>query len=361
MKSTLRELFTAGRSGKGAAYILPRRPSLMTEISERNEVKMKRILVTLPVTEEQKQQYADRAPEAEFVFCRKEDVTKEMVSGVTAVIGNIAPSMLAGNQKIEWVQLNSAGTDGYLADGVIAGTAVLTNATGAYGVAIAEHMTGQLLMLLKRFPSYLEQQKAHIWKDSGKVRPIIGSRVLIVGLGDIGMEFASRMKAFGAHVTGIRRTLREKPDCVDETDTAEHLEKHLAQADVVAVCLPGTRDTFHMFSERQFAAMKEGAVFINVGRGNIVDTEALVKALKEGKLWGASLDVFEQEPLPGDSELWSCPNLLITPHVSGGFHLQYTVDRIVEISLKNLDAYMHGRDYVSVVDRTTGYKVSGSV
>jgi phosphoglycerate dehydrogenase-like enzyme len=148
---------------------------------------------------------------------------------------------------------------------------------------------------------------------------------------------------------------------MDEMDTAENLEKRLAQADVVAVCLPGTRETFHLFSERQFAAMKEGAVFLNVGRGNIVDTEALVKVLKEGKLWGASLDVFEQEPLPEDSELWSCPNLLITPHVSGGFHLPYTVDRIVEISLKNLAAYIHHEEYVSVVDRATGYKVSGSL
>ena len=322
---------------------------------------MKRILVTLPVTEEQKRQYSNIAPEAEFIYCRKEEVTAGLAARVTAVIGNIAPSLLAVNQGIEWVQLNSAGIDGYLAEGVLSGSAVLTNATGAYGTAIAEHMTGQLLMLLKKFPVYLENQKNRIWKDAGRVRPIIGSNILIVGAGDIGMEFASRMKAFGAYITGIRRTVREKPDCMDEMDTAENLEKRLAQADVVAVCLPGTRETFHLFSERQFAAMKEGAVFLNVGRGNIVDTEALVKVLKEGKLWGASLDVFEQEPLPEDSELWSCPNLLITPHVSGGFHLPYTVDRIVEISLKNLAAYIHHEEYVSVVDRATGYKVSGSL
>lgn len=116
-----------------------------------------------------------------------------------------------------------------------------------------------------------------------------------------------------------------------------------------------------MFSVRQFAAMKEGAVFLNVGRGNVVDTEALVDALKTGKLSGASIDVCEKEPLPGEEELWDCPNLLLTPHVSGGFHLKYTVDRIVDISLKNLNVYINGGEYLSVVDRRTGYKISGSV
>ena len=101
---------------------------------------MKRILVTLPVTEEQKRQYSNIAPEAEFIYCRKEEVTAGLAARVTAVIGNIAPSLLAVNQGIEWVQLNSAGTDGYLAEGVLSGSAVLTNATGAYGTAIAEHM-----------------------------------------------------------------------------------------------------------------------------------------------------------------------------------------------------------------------------
>lgn len=322
---------------------------------------MKKILVTLPISAEQKKRYEDTAPEAEFIFCRKEEVTAETVGMLTAVIGNLSPSMLAGNQGIEWVQLNSAGTDGYLEEGVLSKTAVLTNATGAYGVGIAEHMTGQLLMMLKKFPVYLENQKSHIWKDAGTVRPVFGSRILIVGMGDIGTEFAVRMKAFGAYVAGLRRTVREKPDCVDEMDTIENLEQQLALADVVAVCLPGTKETFHMFSGRQFAAMKDGAVFLNVGRGNVVDTEALVEALKTGKLSGASIDVCEKEPLPGDEELWDCPNLLLTPHVSGGFHLQYTVDRIVEISLKNLNAYMHGGEYFSVVDRSTGYKVSGAL
>lgn len=322
---------------------------------------MKKILVTLPVTAEQKKLYADTAPEAEFIFCRKEEVTAEMVGSLTAVIGNIPPSMLAENQAIEWVQLNSAGTDGYLAEGVLSETAVLTNSTGAYGVGIAEHMTGQLLMLLKKFPVYLENQKLHIWKDAGTVRSICGSRILIVGMGDIGTEFAVRMKAFGAYVAGLRRTVREKPACVDEMDTIDNLERQLALADVVAVCLPGTKETFHMFSIRQFAAMKEGAVFLNVGRGNVVDTEALVDALKTGKLSGASIDVCEKEPLPGEEELWDCPNLLLTPHVSGGFHLKYTVDRIVDISLKNLNVYINGGEYLSVVDRRTGYKISGSV
>lgn len=321
---------------------------------------MKRILVTLPVTKEQKRKYETTAPQAKFIFCKRDEVTKELLSGIQAVIGNVPPALLKGNVGLEWVQLNSAGTDGYLAEGVLPAKTVLTNATGAYGVGIAEHMTGQLLMMMKKFPVYLENQKHHLWKDAGMVRSIFGSRILIVGMGDIGMEFAVRMKAFGAYVAGLRRTVREKPPCVDEIDTIDHLEEQLNLADVVAICLPGTKETYHMFSDRQFKLMKEGAYFINIGRGNIVDTEALKDALMRGRLSGASVDVCETEPLLQEEELWSCPNILITPHISGGFHLQYTVDRIVEISLKNLAAYVGGQEYVSVVDRATGYKASGT-
>lgn len=316
---------------------------------------MKRILVVLPVTEEQKYAFAAVSPEVEFVYRERREVTGELAGSVNAVIGNIPAPLLAGNENLEWVQLNSAGTDGYLEAGILPEKTVLTNATGAYGIGIAEHMIGQLLMLYKKFPLYLENQKAHSWKDGGTVRSVYGSRVLIVGLGDIGMEFAMRMKAFGAYIVGIRRTLRAKPDFADEIDTMDHLENQLALADVTAICLPGTKETRHLFGETQLRAMKPGSILLNVGRGNIVETDALVKVLNDGHLGGAALDVCEREPLPAGEALWNCENLLITPHVSGGFHLDLTLKRIVEISRKNLAAYLGGTPYVSVVDRKTGY------
>lgn len=320
---------------------------------------MKRILVTLPVTEEQKKAYAETAPEAEFIYRKRSALTAGDVKNVTAVIGNVLPEWLAENPDIEWVQLNTAGTDGYLTGGVLPETAVLTNATGAYGVAIAEHMAGALLLLLKKFPAYLDNQRAHLWKDEGMVRSIYGMTILIVGMGDIGTEFAVRMKAFGSHIIGVRRTVSGKPDCVDEIYTADCLPELVKRADVTAICLPGTKETYHLFDEKMLSAMKPGSILLNVGRGSIVDTEALTAALKSGHLGGASVDVCEEEPLPEASGLWDCGNCFITPHVSGGFHMAHTLERIVEISRENLDAYINGGAYVSPVDKNTGYKKSG--
>lgn len=320
---------------------------------------MKQILITLPLTEGQKERFERTAPQCRFIYIDKASVTEEIIKQCSAVIGNLPPALLSKNPDIEWVQLNSAGTDGYTENGILPETAALTNATGAYGVAIAEHMVGALLLLLKKFPSYIENQKNRQWKDEGTVKPIYQTTTLIVGMGDIGTEFAKRMKAFGSHIIGIRRTIQEKPACVDEIYQTEALKEQLKRADIVAICLPGTKETCHLFSREVFHAMKKDSVLLNVGRGNIIDSEALISALEEGRIGGASIDVCEQEPLPEDSPLWNCKNLFITPHVSGGFHLPHTLEQIVEISLKNLEAYLNNTPYVSLVDKKTGYKISG--
>lgn len=316
----------------------------------------RRILVTLPVTEGHKRRLAEAAAGAELLCERDMEKIRELIETVDGVIGNLPPELLKRNRNLGWVQLSSAGTDGYTKEGVLPVDTVLTNATGAYGLAISEHMVGMVLSLLKKFPKYLENQRQHLWKDEGMVRSVYGSRVLIVGLGDIGMEFAVRMKAFGSYIVGIRRTIHEKPDCVDELYTMDALKEELGKADIVASCLPGTEATRGLFGSAMLHSMKRGAVFLNVGRGTAVDTDALAEALREGYLLGAGVDVTEPEPLPPESPLWDCENVIITPHVSGGFHLEYTLDRIVEISCRNLRAYLGEGEYVSPVDRSTGYK-----
>lgn len=320
------------------------------------ERRKRRILVTLPAEERHKIRLAEAAAGAELLYERDMEKIRELIGTVDGVIGNLPPGLLRENPHLGWVQLNTAGTDGYTKEGVLPEGTVLTNATGAYGLAISEHMVGMVLSLLKKFPQYLENQRHHLWKDEGRVRSIYGSRVLIVGLGDIGMEFAVRMKAFGSHIVGIRRTVHEKPDCVDELYTMDSLRQELEKADIVASCLPGTEATRGLFDSTMLHCIKRGAIFLNVGRGTAVDTDALAEALKEGHLCGAGVDVTEPEPLPPESPLWDCENVLITPHVSGGFHLEYTLDRIVEISCRNLSAFLGEGEYVSPVDRSTGYK-----
>lgn len=315
-----------------------------------------RIVVTLPVRETHRQAFAKAAPGAEILYLPGADVTEELLDTVCAVIGNVSPAKLQGKANIRWVQLGSAGTDGYTKPGVLAEGTVLTNASGAYGLAIAEHMLGALLMQMKHLEAYYDSQKKREWSDHGPVTSVYGSTVLVVGLGDIGNEFAVRIHALGGHVIGIRRNPGEKPDYVDQIASLAELDELLPSADVVACSLPGTPATWHLFDERRFARMKEGAIFMNVGRGTVADSGALNEALRSGRLGGACLDVVEPEPLPADHPLWGAPGLLLTPHVSGNYHLAETLERIVQISASNLERFCKGEPLKNRVDFATGYR-----
>lgn len=316
---------------------------------------MKKVLIVLPVTGQQKEAFEQAAPGVELIYSTPEHAP-EYIKEADGVIGNLPPELLKQTSRLRWLQLNSAGAGEYTQEGVLPETVVITNATGAYGVALSEHMMAMLLTLIKKIPLYLENMQHSRWQDEGRVTAIYGSTTLIVGLGDIGEAFARRMKAFGSHIVGIRRTAHGKPDCVDEIYTSDRLKEQLKRADFVAICLPGVKQTCRLFDKEMLFSMKRGALILNVGRGNVIDTLALTEALESGFLSGAALDVTDPEPLPADSPLWQLPGVLITPHVAGGFHLPHTLDFILEISRKNLAAFAGQGEYINVVDRKTGYR-----
>lgn len=316
----------------------------------------KKILVTLPLDASQKQKLTASAGDADLLFLPSSEVTDDLLSTADAVIGNLPPKRLTGARNLKWIQLGSAGADGYTEPGVLPEGAVLTNASGAYGLAISEHMVACLLFLMKNLGAYAENQAEHLWRDRGPVSSIWNSRTLVVGLGDIGGEFAKRMHALGSHVIGIRRHEAPKPDYLDALYQPDRFTDCLRDADVVASCLPGTRETRRLFDREAFAAMKEGAYFLNVGRGSSVDSLALADALNSGHLAGASVDVTDPEPLPADHLLWSARNILITPHISGGDHLPETKERIVGIAADNLSRFVNGKELRNVVDLKAGYR-----
>lgn len=317
---------------------------------------MTQIIITLPVNDRHKAMFAAAAPEANLVYRPAGEVTKELLKTADAVIGNVPAAKLKGYENIRWLQLNSAGTDGYTAPGALAPGTILTNASGAYGPAISEHMIGQLLMQIKHLGAYYDAQKEKRWSDFGTVGSICGSTTLVVGLGDIGGAFARKMKALGSYVVGIRRQTGEKPEYLDELYSLERLDSLLLQADFVACSLPGTKATYHLFDADRLARMKKGAILLNVGRGSAVDSLALDQALRSGHLGGACLDVVEPEPLPADHPLWEAPNLLLTPHVSGFYHLPETLERVVRIAAGNLAAFVSGQTLKNQVDFATGYR-----
>ncbi len=311
------------------------------------------ILVTMELLPEHRGWLEAAGPNETFRFETKPG--REDVRWADVIFGNVPPRLLSPNDRLRWMQTGSAGVDGYLG-GALPDGCVLTNATGAYGLAISEYMVAAWLALLKKLPLYRDRQKECDWRDMGPVGSVWNSTVLVLGLGDIGGEFAKRAKALGAYVIGMRRTGTKKPEFVDELIHPESLPGALSRADCVAVSLPGTEATRRMLDGAAFSAMKDGAVLLNVGRGTVVDTEALLAALRSGKLSGAALDVTDPEPLPADHPLWQMENVLVTPHVSGGFHLRETHDRIVRIMAENLRAYLSGRPLKNIVDMQTGYR-----
>lgn len=329
----------------------------------------KRALVTIPTGERHRNLLQQAAPGWEFRFrgtdtlvCAPQEalpgqpVTQEDVDWAQVILGNVPAAMLHGSPALEWLQTNSAGVEAYIRPGVLAGDTLLTNATGAYGLAIAEHMLGMLLELFKKLELYRDAQKSGAWQSQGAVKAVYGSTVLVLGMGDIGGEFAARCKALGAKVIGVRRSPRPCPEYADEVHLLEDLDSLLPQADVVAITLPGTDATRGLMSRERLAKMKEGAVLLNVGRGFIVDMEALCDALERGHLSGAGVDVTDPEPLPPTHRLWNIPTAVVTPHISGFYHLRETHERIVGIFLENLRHFQAGEPLRNLVDFATGYR-----
>lgn len=318
-----------------------------------------KILVVLPVEDRHKEIFKRAAGGAELVFCSEPSEYEAVLPKMDAIIGNVPVELLKGCRKLSWIQLNNAGTEGFCEPGALPETTVITNATGAYGLAISEFMLGMLLMLYKHLDHYYDQQKEHIW---GRIEPgkgtdpmVSGSTTLVIGLGDIGTTFARKMDALGSHVIGIRKSAAPKPVFVQEQYTMDALPEIIGRADIVAMSLPGYEETRHVINRDILKLMKKNAVLINVGRGMSVDSMALCEALCEGRIAGACLDVTEPEPLPKEHPLWNAPHVLITPHASGGFAVEATLEKVVQLSAENLERFVKGETLVNVVDRATGY------
>lgn len=315
-----------------------------------------RIIVTIPVKLHHIEMLKAACPSAEFFFTngRPDDM---LLGEAEIIIGGIAADQLPLCKKLRFLQLSMAGSDSYAK--LVPQSILLANASGAYGLAISEHMLGVMLMLMKKLHLYRDNQRESLWRDEGGVTTPMGARILIVGLGDIGGEFAKRCTSLGAHCVGIRRTLREMPDYIEEQHTLADLDSLLPDCDVVALALPQSDESIHLFDEKRLRLMKKGAILLNVGRGSAVDSDALAAVLEESRI-SAGLDVTEPEPLPAEHKLWKCPNCIITPHISGYYHLAETHDRIVRIAAENLSAYLNGGKISNLVDRSTGYRENGN-
>lgn len=278
------------------------------------------------------------------------------LAGCEVLFGSFAPRDLKNATDLKWLATASAGVDNYVSDDIYPNpNVILTNSSGAYGIAIAEHLITVTLMLMRRMREYEEGQRQHRWKYLGKIRSIYGSTITVVGIGNIGGNFAKRCKAMGATVRGVKRTPGDKPEYIDELYLTEDLDKAIEGADVVALCLPGTHETKSIMTAERLKKMKKDAILLNIGRGTAIDQEALCEMLKNGELGGAGLDVATPEPLPQDHPLWDLENVVLTPHVSGNDSLDHTTETILELFIRNLPLYAAGKPMNNVIDRKIGY------
>lgn len=271
------------------------------------------------------------------------------------LLGYFPRRLLKGAHNLRWLSLPSAGADKYVDDNLYDGhDFILTNSSGAFGSAIAEQLVMGTLMLLRRMPEYLSQQRQHVWNRVGDLRLLGTSRVAILGTGNLGGTFAGYCAAMGAEPIGISRSGKPAPNFRQVYPMSRRLEA-VRNADVVAACLPLTQETQGVLDRQFFRSMKSGAIFLNVGRGKTVRQTDLIEALRSGHLGGAMLDVAEEEPMPPDCPLWDMENVLITPHISGSDLDPQNTQKIFDIFRGNFIRYVQGQPLQNVVNRTQGY------
>jgi phosphoglycerate dehydrogenase-like enzyme len=270
----------------------------------------------------------------------------------------LSAEFIAKAPKLVWAQAMGVGVDRWMhLEPLVKNDRIqLANLRGSSGPAIAEHAFAMLLALTRDLRLHLENQREGRWaRDGSGVRPIAlaGRTMLVVGLGGIGSEVAERAHGFGMRVIATRRSDAPSPSWIEHVGKPGELLAMLPEADVVAICVPLTPETEHLFDAKAFAAMKKESYLVNVARGKIVDTQALLAALESKHLAGACLDVTDPEPLPPAHPLWKLRNIVITPHVSSDAEL--TDDRQWAAFKENFRRFGAGEPLLNVVDKQKGY------
>ncbi len=311
------------------------------------------------MSDAQLRELAAIAPRLHVVVGLSREAALARAAEADGIDGNYATAdFLRAAKKLTWIQARSAGVERLASvAGISDPRFVLTNMRSTSGPTIADHAFAMLLSLTRDLAVHLADREHGEWKNdgSGVLEPIAlqGRTMFVVGLGGIGGEIAKRAHGFGMHVIATRRSDDPAPEFVERVGKPGDLHAFLAQADVVAICVPLTKETEHSFDRAAFDALKPGSYLINVARGKIVDTAALVDALRSKKLAGACLDVTDPEPLPKDHELWKFPNVVITPHVAAQAAL--TSERAWKLLRENLRRFDAGEPLLNVVDKGAGY------
>ncbi|MEA2661980.1 MAG: hypothetical protein QOH08_1552 [Chloroflexota bacterium] len=262
-------------------------------------------------------------------------------------------AVLAGSPKLRWVHTFSAGVDRHVPEMARYERVLLTNNTGAYNVPIAEHVIAMVFAAAKRVPEHLAAQGRHEWQREVPHAEVRDATLLILGMGSIGGELARLARGVGMRVIAVRRDARGPVEGVDRIVAPERFAEVAPQADYLAVTAALTPQTRGMVSAEILRALKPAAWVINIARGPILDEAALIAALREKRIGGAALDVFETEPLAADSPLWALDNAILTPHISNSS--PRVRERSLALVTENVRRFKAGEPMLNLVDRAVGY------
>lgn len=293
---------------------------------------------------------AERLPQLEIVSSTEPEEALALVGDCNIILGEppLIVDVLASARQLKWVQSSWAGVDRLCGPG-LRQNYVLTGVKGIFGALISEYVMTYLFALERRiFDMRANQLKKH-WQPK-PYRLATDVTLGIVGLGSIGQHLARTARCFGLRVTGLNRS-GEPCDGVEEVFTGENQQRFFTQADYIVLTLPDTPKTRHFINADVLAMMKPSATLINVGRGSIVNEPDLVTALQQGQIAAAVLDVFETEPLPEDSLLWSLPNVFVTPH----FAAASFPEDVVRIFTENYDRFLNSEPLLQQIDFELGY------
>ena len=296
-----------------------------------------------------------RTPVDQLAFDRMVD-SADVLFGIPDVDPTSLARTVAANDRLRWVMTTAAGGGGQVKEAALDRDAldriVFTTSAGVHGGPLAEFAVFGVLAGAKGLARLAADQRGREWPDRWEMRQVDEMTVLVVGLGGIGAECARRFQALGARVWGTTRS-GEPVEGVDRLVHIDELEHAVGSVDAIVVTLPGTEHTHHLIGERILRAVRPGAIVVNVGRGTVVDEASLAAALDDGRVSFAALDVFEAEPLPADSPLWSHPGVLVSPHTAALSDKEE--ERIARRFAENATRFLDGRPMRNVVDTVEFY------
>ena len=313
---------------------------------------MKTVLLVGQLKEETKDKFLALDGYEFYFYENPKEVPEEIFQKAEILISQPNPEMIQKMPNLYWIQLFSAGANGF---DWIPKNIKLSNAYGAYGLGIAEYLVATSLTLLKGLPNYYHLQTEHIWDELPFDNSISKTKVIAVGMGAIGSNYLRNMHALGATCYGVKRKLTEKPDYVEEIYTFDTMGEILSECDIVALCLPETKETIHLFDKARLKSLSKDAILLNVGRGTAIVTEDLLDVIKEGHLKGVYLDVTDPEPLPKNHPLWNTERVYITPHISGRYWNEIHYDNVISVIIENLIHESNNEPLLHIVDRELEY------